>query len=232
MTLNRFTAGLLLAMLCLLVVPVYPLSSGDMARQDPSGTSNEAEYVTLKVEVFGEGYVIPWPGVRTIRKGTTINLQVLGVAVGYEFDHWEVNDEFYGYAPFKTLTLEDDMVVRAVFVETAMPEETGYLVVDLSFYDEPSIPPVGFVILWELGLNETLTPVQVAPGEQHSQVVFKGVRVGKTYTVVVHLENGFRDTYVAYWTVYDKASYMHWGLMSNLTYIAPPYVAWWNFTRF
>ena len=209
-----------MVLLCLLVAPVYSFMGEDPMQSVPWSTSTDSEYVTLKVEIFGEGYIIPWPGVRTVKRGTTINLQVVGVGVGYEFDHWEVNDEFYGYAPFKTLTLEGDAVVRAVFVETSMAEETGYLVVDLTFYDEPAMAPVGSVLLWELGLNETLTPVQVTQEQWHSQAVFKGVRVGKTYTVVVQLENGLRDTYMTSWTVYDKASYMHWGLISNLAYVA------------
>lgn len=196
------------------VVSVY--ASDEPLSWVPWFEGTDEEYVQLKIEVVpnGAGIIYPVPGVYRIKRGETVVLQVAGVASGYEFSHWEVNFVDYGSAPFKTLTLEGDAEVKAVFTRAASGEEVGYLMVDIVFYDKPSEPPEGSVTLWELGVSMPLTPVQVTPNQWHGQAVFKGVRIGKTYTVVVNLENGVGGVYVNFWTVYNRASYMHWGFIS------------------
>mgnify|MGYP000223936716 CR=1 FL=1 len=214
---DMFRALALLAVLVLaglLVVSVY--ASDEPLSWVPWFEGTDEEYVQLKIEVVprGAGNTYLKPGTYEIKRGETVVLQVVDVSSGYEFSHWEVNFVDYGSAPFKTLTLEGDAEVKAVFTRAASGEEAGYLVVDIVFYDKPLEPPVGSVTLWELGVSMPLTPVQVTPNQWHGQAIFKGVRVGKTYTVVVNLENGARGTYVNFWTVYNRASYIQWGLIS------------------
>jgi len=203
-----------LALTGLLTASVY--ASGEPLSWVPWFEGTDEEYVQLKIEVVpnGAGCIYPWPGVYRIKRGETVVLQVAGVASGYEFSYWEVNFVDYGSAPFKTLTLEGDAEVKAVFTRAASGEEAGYLVVDVVFYDKPSEPPEGSVTLWELGISMPLTPVQVSAYQWHGQAVFKGVRIGKTYTVILSLENGVKGTYVNLWTVYNRANYLHWGLIS------------------
>ena len=213
-----FRALALLAVLVLAglsVVSVY--ASDEPLSWVPWFKGTDKEYVELKIEVVpeGAGSTYPEPGEYSgIKRGTVVTLQVAGVSSGYEFSHWEVNFVDYGSAPFKTLSLEGDAEVKAVFTRAAGGEEAGYLMVDIVFYDKPLEPPEGSVTLWELGVSMPLTPVQVTPNQWHGQAVFKGVRIGKTYTVVVNLENGVSGIYVNFWTVYNRASYMHWGFIS------------------
>lgn len=183
----------------------------------PWFSSTSEEYVTLTITVtpWGSGFTFPPPGVYSVKRGTIITLQVADVHSSFEFDHWQINFISYGSSPFTTLELEGDANITAVFVEAPTSEEAGYLVVDLVFYDMPTLAPKGLVIIWELGLNETLVEVPIAPNQWHSQAVFTGVRIGKTYTVVVVLENGIRGVYINYWTVYSKTNYMHWGFTTG-----------------
>jgi hypothetical protein len=206
---------------CLLISIVLSglltLAYGEDLSWVPWFEGTDEDYVRLRVEVYpeGAGSTIPKPngeGYR-VKRGETVTIQVSDVYSGYEFDHWEVNLVNYGTAPFKTLKLEGDAEVRAVFTRAASGEEAGYLVVDIAFYDKPWEVPAGSVTVWELGAAQPLTAVQVSADQWHGQAVFRGVRVGKTYTVVVSLENGVKGTYVNFWTVYERTSYMHWGFL-------------------
>ncbi len=181
----------------------------------PWFSSTSEEYVTLKIEATPGGLTFPLPGVYTVKRGTTITLQVADVYNGFEFDHWHINFINYSSSPFTTLTLEGDANITAVFVEAPTAWEAGYLIVDLAFYDKPTLAPKGFAMIWELGVAEPLVEVPIAPNQWHSQAIFTGVRIGKTYTVVVMLENGIKGVYINYWTVYGKANYMHWGFITS-----------------
>ncbi len=199
--------GLMVATTCL----------GEVEPFVPWFSSTSEEYITLTITVTppGSGFTFPPPGVYRVKRGTVVTLQIAYVHSGFEFDHWQVNFISYSSSPFTTLALEGDANVTAFFVEAPTSEEVGYLIVDLAFYDRPTLVPKGFVIVWELGLNETLVEVPIAPNQWHSQAVFTGVRIGRTYTVVVILENGIRGIYINYWTAYSKANYMHWGFTTG-----------------
>lgn len=181
----------------------------------PWFSSTTEEYVTLNVTATPGGLPFPLPGIYTVKRGTTITLQVADVYGGFEFGFWLVNFVYYSSSPFTTLTLEGDANITAVFVAAPTSGEAGYLIVDLAFYDKPSLAPKGYVILWELGLREPLVEVSIAPGQWHSQAVFTGVRIGKTYTIIVVLENGMKGTYINYWTTYTKMNYVHWGFTTG-----------------
>jgi hypothetical protein len=209
----KFKVGLLIVVMLGLIV-----SSASFEEEEPFVpwfSSTSEEYVTLRIDVTPGGLTLPPPGVYTVKRGTTVTLQVADVYNGFEFDHWHINFVNYSSSPFTTLTLEGDANVTAVFVEAPASWEAGYLIVDLAFYDNPTLAPKGSVTIWEIGLTEALVEVPIAPNQWHSQAVFAGVRVGKTYTVVVVLENGIKGVYINYWTVYSKVDYMHWGFITS-----------------
>ncbi|MEM2448963.1 MAG: hypothetical protein QXT14_08465 [Candidatus Bathyarchaeia archaeon] len=209
----KFTVGLLTV--SILGVLVVSACFGEEVPFIPWFTSTYEDYVTVNITTTPGGFPFPPPGVYTVKRGTTITLQVADVYSGFEFDHWHINFVNYSTSPFTAVTLEGDANITAVFVEAPVSWEAGYLVVDLAFYDKPSLAPKGYVIVWELGLKEVLVEVPIAPNQWHSQAVFAGVRIGKTYTVVVILENGLKGTYITYWTAYSKVSYMHWGFTTG-----------------
>jgi len=117
---------------------------------------------TLIIEATEGGTTNPPPGNYTKPSGETVLITQTAES-GYSFDHWEVNGEVYTTLNV-TLTMNQNYVVKAVFVPFEIPSQPTEPAPPESQTPQIEMPPLSYIII---GIGSAAVIASVIIGKKH-----------------------------------------------------------------